>query len=734
LTSALGGTAIVLSMAALPHTAAAAPTDADPPVPVGLDVREVPPDLRFDLSEELQRSRAADASASARAAVPGETPPVGTVRPWFAVDFVSGELYLKEYTLRASGEHIEVWVASGSDDVSSGTDFPAGDCRTQVPNSTTVTTEQAEALVREFDTNIYPKESDAFSVPPDRNGSAPGLEIPGTDFTGEGDNIVTLVDNVRDENFYEFPENRTYVAGFFTSQFNDIADRNVMTIDAYDWLHRTGANPPDEPTDDPCTSRPANPRLYEGVFAHEYQHLLQSYTDPAEVNFINEGLSDYAQTLVGYVDPALAVWQPGSDSHIVCFQGFGTVATRANPNPQDCGGPENSLTLWGDQGEGSDILADYGNAYAFIHFLDDRYGLDFISALHRDPDAQGLDAVQAQLDQFAPGTDVYDVVHDFQVMNLVDRAVGVSGGAGQVTGDATLEEVTTPSLRQRLNLFNPDAYAAPGAAPNGADYVALRDGEGARLRGQDLESLAFSGAAQLPALPLLWTSVTDAPGREGDPTLWSGNESNLDAGAVVEVDVPAGAPTLTYTERHLVETDFDYAYTMVSTDGGETYVPLANDNTVEGPLGPGLNGEAEAFVEQTFDLSAYAGETVLIQFRYVSDGSVNAGGWWVDDVRVGGTVVSDGSDASVFRSPTEVNPTDVENWDLRLVGLNSTGHRAHVEEFDGQSDLELSASDLAPFRAFPRVVAVVAYDDPTEQVQQYAPYELTVNGVVQPGG
>ena len=35
---------------------------------------------------------------------------------------------------------------------------------------------------------------------------------------------------------------------------------------------------------------------------------------------------------------------------------------------------------------------------------------------------------------------------------------------------------------------------------------------------------------------------------------------------------------------------------------------------------------------------------------------------------------------------------------------------------------------------FPKVVAVVAYDEPTELVNQYAPYTLTVNGVVQPGG
>ncbi len=61
---------------------------------------------------------------------------------------------------------------------------------------------------------------------------------------------------------------------------NDFLDRNVMTIDAFDWLHRTGANPPDEPVPgDFCTSAPARPFLYEGVFAHEYQHLLEHYED-----------------------------------------------------------------------------------------------------------------------------------------------------------------------------------------------------------------------------------------------------------------------------------------------------------------------------------------------------------------------------------------------------------------------------------------------------------------------
>ena len=51
------------------------------------------------------------------------------------------------------------------------------------------------------------------------------------------------------------------------------------------------------------------------------------------------------------------------------------MQTPYNPNPRDCGGPENSLTLWGDQGNPNAILADYGNAYSFMLFLYDRYGI-----------------------------------------------------------------------------------------------------------------------------------------------------------------------------------------------------------------------------------------------------------------------------------------------------------------------------------------------------------------------
>jgi hypothetical protein len=697
-----------------------------PVVTPGSDVRELTrKDFTLDGKKVETSPQGQRRNARAQAAA-AETPPVGTVRQWLGLDDFNGILYRKDYTLRGVGDKIEVWVAND-------TSFPAGDCRLQIPNTTTVTDAQVAGLVDEFDNNMFPKETAAFSTPPDRDGSnsliPPDANGNGGVYTGGGDKTVALIDNVRDDNFYDFPAAPTYIAGFFSAQFNELFDRNVMTVDAFDWEHRTGASPPNEPTDDLCTSRPARPRLYEGTFAHEWQHLLMYYTDPFEGNWINEGLSDFAQTLVGYVDARLTVNDPGFDGHINCFLGFGNVTTPANPNPRECGGAQNSLNLWGE-GEPSEVLADYGNAYSIMLFLFDRYGLDIMSRLHNDGDLQGLPSLDAALE--AEGvSDLYKVIHDHQTMVLVDRIVGNSRG---VMVGVPKGRVTSPSLNSTVNLANPESYNDPGAAPNGADYVLLQRANGQPFAGRDLRSLSFSGAAALPALPLAWTIVNNDPDRPNNPVLWSGNGNNLDNAAVTSVTVPAANPTLTFLAKYGAEFGFDYGYVQVSTDGGETYTSIPGDKTIDGPLGPALNGTTDGFEPHTYDLTDYAGQQILLSFRYVSDGGVNEGGLLIDDITLGGTTISDGSSLAPFDSPTEVNPTEVDNWNLRLIGINENLRLAAQFEFDGRNTVTLNRLQLLIAALFPKVVAVVAYDEPTEQVSQYAPYTLTVNGVVQPGG
>ena len=90
--------------------------------------------------------------------------------------------------------------------------------------------------------------------------------------------------------------------------------------------------------------------------------------------------------------------------------------------------------------------ADYGEAYSFMLFLYDRYGIGFMSTLHRDGNAQGLVGLQHALDGYANGADVYQVLHDFQVSTLVDKYVNTS--KGKVNGIA--ESGTSKSLNSTV--------------------------------------------------------------------------------------------------------------------------------------------------------------------------------------------------------------------------------------------------------------------------------------------
>ncbi|MBA3430685.1 MAG: immune inhibitor A, partial [Actinobacteria bacterium] len=633
------------------------------------------------------------------------------------------------------------------DEVSTNLGFMDGDCRNG--ERTQITDAQVESLVEEFDTNMYPKESEAFSVPPQRDGSSAALPelvgLPDDYYEGQGDNIVVLVDNVRDANFYDLnnTENNTYIAGFFYSVFNEYVDRNVMTIDAFDWLHRTGATPPNEPVPgDNCASAPARPYLYEGVFAHEYQHLLEYYEDPDELSWVNEGLSDWAQTLTGYVTPDKPITDIDFDSHVQCFLGYLGIQTPANPNPR-AGGPENSLTSWGDQGDG-EILCDYGAAYTMMEYLAGRYGTDFMSALHRD-DLNGLEGLQGVLDASAPGESAQSVLHRWAAMVALD---GVLDDGANLAGDREAL-YRSPTLDATINWDETNAYSTPGAPPNGSDYVRLRRPNGSYLGAGDLRRISFQGSTSLPPKPVEWTVDLQPKQHKGDPALYSGSGPNLDRTIVAEVTVPADDPTLTFDTKWRTEPLWDFGFVQVSTDGGATYESLANeDTTTETDPGaievvkenvPGFTGNSKGWRTESFDLSEYAGQQILISFRYVTDSAVDFPGWWIDDVAVGDTRVTDGTSLEGFRSVTEVRPVPVEGYTVQLVAYEEDGGgEARLAQLRLDDEMGASLRGGALRRAVGRradvVAAIVMYDESTESITDYAPYSLKVNGALQPGG
>ncbi|HYM63216.1 MAG TPA: choice-of-anchor J domain-containing protein [Gaiellaceae bacterium] len=717
---------------------------------VGPDYNQGKP-LPFRGASKLRNRAGAQGAQGRRALAAGETPPVGTQRLWFGLDDTAFVIE-KTFTLKAVSAHMEAWVA---DDLL----FPAGDCRNG--ERTVITQADVDYLVNEFETNIHPKESSAFAVPPARDGSvvneelaaALGLtseEAAGLLFPGGGEKIVAFIDNVRDDNFYD-TDNASglpYIAGFFFSFFNELADRNIMSVDAFDWIHRTRANPPNNPSTDLCLSSPARPFLYEGVFAHEYQHLLEYYSDVDETIWINEGLADWAQTLTGYVDPSKPITDQDFDSHIQCFLGWGEVLTPANPNPRQ-GGPENSLTLWGDQtpDDEAEILCDYGAAYSFMELLAGRYGEDFMSFLHRGQ-ANGLAGVQEALDAFHIRKTAQQLVHEWSVAVALDGII--DDGAKLKRGASRKYRV--PTLDATINWDNDDAYESPGAPPNGSDYVRLRNAAGNYLSAKRIRSLRFEGVGALPADPIEWTVDSAPPDSGGDAALYSGNGDNFDRAIVHEVTVPAAPATLRFETKYDTELLFDYAFVQVSTDGGETYVSLANANTttdvdpgvpqaIQDNL-PGFNGDSGGWTTETFDLSPYAGQTILLSFRYMTDSSVALPGWWIDNVMVNGTLLSDGSSLDGFQSLTQINPIEVSGFTVQLISYTANHKKASATTLrvkqarDGSFVARVGRERLEDILVHKAntVSAIVTYDEPTEQITKYAPYALKVNGVLQPGG
>jgi hypothetical protein len=692
-------------------------------------VRLEKPKSKRDFPVDVPARSRADRDAGAAES----SPPLGTQKIWPVIDFAAGDAAPESFTLRAVGERIEVWVA---DDL----DFPAGDCRNDGVRNV-VDEEQARYLAKQFDRTIYPRMSAAFSVAPARSGENAYLEqigaFPPGYFAGDGNKVVALVANFRDPNYGDIAS-PNYISGYHDPTINLFVDRHVLSIDSFDWLHRTGPRPPHEPSADLCANSPSQPFRYEGVVAHEYQHLLSFHASPGESLWVEEGLADYALTVTGYGLPARPVTKPGWDGHVQTFLGWRSLLTPANQNPQPDGGPENSLTLWGDQG-GADILADYGAAWTFMEYLAGRYGEAFMTDLHNE-DRKGLGGLQAVLDRRLTGDRADELIRRWAAMVALDAEFD-HGARWLGRKDRDLRVDT---LDASVNWDNPESYSSPGAPPNGSDYVRLRDGSGRYLKASQLDSLEFAGVERLEPAAVEWASRVEG----ADAVLSSGADVDLDRSIQRAVAVPAaGDRSLTFETRYEIEDGWDFGVVQVSADGGRTWTSLANGSTtgehdpaaaklVEDNL-PGFTGRAGWHVE-TFDLSAYAGRTVLLRFRMLTDaaglGNGDEPGWWVDDVRVGGALVSDGT----LTGWSEVSPF-VAGYTVQLVSI---GHRRHDGVTLARLDLREGRAASLDRHALRRLVgrdaglvaAIVTFDEPTESIRRSAPYALRVNGVLQPGG
>lgn len=118
-----------------------------------------------------------------------------------------------------------------------------------------------------------------------------------------------------------------------------------------------------------------------------------------------------------------------------------------------------------------------------------------------------------------------------------------------------------------------------------------------------------------------------------------GDDLTTDLTLTMAGPLPANS-ALDFKTSYNIEPDWDYGYVQVSTNGGSSWVNLASTiTTTTDPnlqnLGNGITGTSGDWVDAHFDLSAYAGQTIMIRFSYVCDAFVYGDGWYIDLVSVG---------------------------------------------------------------------------------------------------
>ncbi len=178
---------------------------------------------------------------------------------------------------------------------------------------------------------------------------------------------------------------------------------------------------------------------------------------------------------------------------------------------------------------------------------------------------------------------------------------------------------------------------------------------GPRLFGDDFENGLGQWQADNP-----WTLVS-GPVHGGSWSAFGGNQSDTCAAltmnqpVVLPVDPPA---RLSFWALYDLEATYDGVQMQISTDGGGSWQLLepvggypgtasANCNLKVG--NQAFNGASQGWSETIADLGTWAGESVSVRFVMASDGWVNNGGFYLDDLDLGfgesceaGLVFSDG--------------------------------------------------------------------------------------------
>lgn len=335
--------------------------------------------------------------------------------------------------------------------------------------------------------------------------------------------------------------------------------------------------------------KPGNPN-FNSVVAHELQHALHWHADPNEESWVNEGLSVLAEDLNS-------------------FRTFSAQTFQRAPDVQ--------LTHWEDSP--SDNSLHYAAAHLFMRFLGEHWGgYEKLKDLVAEP-KDGIEGVDAFLEGQGSPQRFRDVFKDWVVANLGGNSSNPNYRYQGLNVQAQLSRRITEN-----STFSDQVHQYA------AKYIEVKPDKGSA-------SVTFAGSPVVHLLP------TQPPG--GRSFWWSNRGDSIDTTLTREFDLSGiSSATLRFKAWYDIEKGWDYAYVVISEDGGATWtVASGSQASAENPLGqsygPGYTGTSGGgkdprWVQESIDLTPYARKKILVRFEYVTDEAVNDNGLALDDIEL----------------------------------------------------------------------------------------------------
>ncbi len=381
-----------------------------------------------------------------------------------------------------------------------------------------------------------------------------------------------------------------------------------------------------------------------GTMAHEFQHMIHWYQDKNEETWMNEGFSMLAEHVNGL--------DAGGFDYEFAYE------------------PDLQLTDWGE-----DVGLNgphYGSAYLFVVYFLDRFGEDATKALvaEKENGLASVTKVMQDLNILNPSTDQpytgVDLFRDWTVANILQNP-NVERGRFDYTS------YNPPAFTSQNEIATCPQQFNASVSQFGTQYIDLEC--------SNVQSLSFAGPSLVKLLPL-----PEIP--SGEYFLWSNaaDESNSRLTQTFDLSRASGNISLDFKVWYELEKDYDFAFISASLDG-KTWEILnsrtcTTENVSGNSYGCGWNGNSDAWINESVDLSKFAGKQVTLRFDYVTDAAVNLNGLAIDDVRLDAIGYSSDfeSDERGWQAEGFVRVTNYLPQEF-VLSVIYDGNRASVEQF-----------------------------------------------------